>query len=123
MIITHQQTVNPFDEVVDVTKTTRLAAISEHCKVLATESLSYKCGEHSSVVQPHPRTVSIEYSCNPCLYSVIIVIRHRDRLHETLGFVITTAWSYRVNISPVFFCLRMHMRITIYFACRGNKYP
>ena len=45
------------------------------------------------------------------------MISHGDGFLETLGFIIYTSWANRIYISPIFFCLRMHQWIAIYFRC------
>jgi len=49
------------------------------------------------------------------------MIRHRQRLSEALGFIITTARPDRVHVAPIFLRLRMNQRIAINLGRRSRQ--
>ena len=67
----------------------------------------------------HARSVGIENPRDLDGQSVLTVIVEKQSFGTALAFVITGPRSDRVDMAPVLFRLRMHLRIAIDLAGRG----
>ena len=108
VIITHQQTVNAFDQIIHITKTPGLGSIAKNSKVFSTQCLPDKCRQCTSIIQSHTWTISIKYPYDPCFHTMKSMIGHGNCFLETFCFIIYTSRTNRIYISPVFFILRMN---------------
>jgi hypothetical protein len=67
------------------------------------------------VIQLQPWAISIEYSHDARVDSVVAVIGHRCSFGESFRFDVNGAWADRIHVPPVALCLGMHGWIAIAF--------
>jgi hypothetical protein len=72
-------------------------------------------------VRAHPRAVSVEDARDAGIDPLLAVVCHRQRLRVALGFVVDPAWPDRVHVPPVGFGLRVHLRVAVNLARRGEE--
>src|SRR6185295_20356757 len=109
----HQQPHDSVDQVAHVGEGPRLSAVSIDTKRLPFQRLNDKVRHDAAIIWTHSGAVRIEYPHEPRIQPMIPVISHRHRLAESLGFVVYTTRPHRIYVTPVFFGLRVNLRITI----------
>ena len=96
-----------------------MLSVAIDCEVAASQRLNDKIRDYPAIVLLHARTVRIEDSRNPRINLVLPVIVHHQSFGYPFALVITTAYSDRVDVSPILFGLRVFRRISVYF--RGGR--
>ena len=109
------------DQVVDVAEAPRLGAVAEDGDRLALHRLAHERWDRAAVVGAHPRPVGVEDADDRGVDALLAVIGHRQRLGVALRLVVDTAGADRVDMAPVGLRLRMHLRITVDLARRGQQ--
>ena len=109
------------DQVVDVAEAPRLGAVAEDGDRLALHRLAHEGRDRAAVVGAHPRPVGVEDADDRGVDALLAVIGHRQRLRVALRLVVDTAGPDRVDVAPVGLRLRMHLRITVDLARRGEQ--
>src|SRR6478736_4874731 len=97
----HHQTINPLDEIGDVTKTAGLFPSAKNRDRGASQSLTDESRDNPPVVESHPRAVSIKYPDDPGLHFIGPVIGHRQRFGKALGFIVTATGADGIDVAPV----------------------
>src|SRR6266404_4958842 len=122
-MVAAQETENAFDEVGHIAEAARLAAVAEHCQVLAAQRLRDEVRHDTPILLAHAWPKSIKNTNDPRLHAVRPLIRHRDRLGEALRLVVHAARADRVDVPPVVFLLRMDERIAVDLGRRRPEKP
>jgi hypothetical protein len=73
------------------------------------------------VVRAHARSVRVEDPRDPGVHALLGVVRHRERLGVALRLVVDTAWPDRVDVPPIGLGLRVHLRVAVDLARRGEQ--
>src|SRR5690606_6884054 len=123
MVFGKEQAVQAFYEVVHITKRPCLAAVAIDRETFTTDCLAHKIGDDPAIIQAHSWTIGIEDPCDPGIDTMKIVVSHRHGLHKPLGFVVHPAWSDRIHIAEIRFCLWMDFWVAIDLRCRSNQDP
>src|SRR2546430_14555290 len=111
----------PPDQVVHVTEATSLRTVAEHRERLVLEGLAHEGWDRTPVVRPHSRPVRIEDANDRGIHALLAVVRHRHCLAVALRLVIDAARADRVDVPPVALRLRMHLRVAVDLARRGEQ--
>ena len=109
------------DLVVDVGERPRLGAVAVDRDRLARQRLGEEVRHRPPVVGPHARAVGVEDAHDAHVEAVVAVVRHRHRLGEALGLVVDAAGADRVDVAPVGLGLRVHERVAVDLAGRGQE--
>ena len=112
---------DPANQVVHVAEAPRLRAVAEHRDRLPVERLAQKRRDGAAVVRPHPAAVGVEDPHDPGVDALLAVVRHHQRLGVALGLVVHPARADGVDVSPVRLGLRVHLRISVDLARRGEQ--
>ena len=112
---------DPADQVVDVTEAPRLRAVAEHRDRLPVQGLAQKRRDRAPVVRPHPAAVGVEDPHDPGVDALLAVVRHHQRLGVALGLVVHPSRTDGIDVSPVGLGLRVHLRIAVDLARRGEQ--
>ena len=111
----------PFDQVVDMAKASRLQTVAIDGDVLAGDRLADDVRHHSAVIRPHAWAVRVEDSRNPCVATPASEEIEGERLRRSLAFVVAGARAGTADRSAINLSLRMHLWIAIDFAGRGQQ--
>ena len=111
------------DEVVHVTEAPRLRAVAVHGERFVRERLADEVRDRAAVVRPHPRPVGVEDPDDAGVHALLAVVRHRQRLGVALRLVVHAARADRVDVAPVGLGLRVHLRVAVDLARRGEQEP
>ena len=111
----------PADEVVDEAEAARLRAVAEHRQRLLLERLADEGRDRAAVVRSHARPVGVEDAHDRRVDALLAVVGHRQRLGVALGLVVDAARADRVDVAPVGLRLRMHLRVAVHLARRGEQ--
>ena len=114
---------DPADEVVHEAEAPRLRAVAEDGDRLAVERLAQERRDRAAVVRAHPRAVRVEDPDDRGVHALLAVVRHRERLGVALRLVVHAARADRVHVAPVGLRLRVHLRIAVDLARRGEEEP
>ena len=79
--------------------------------------------DRATVVRPHARAVGVEDPDDRRVDALLAVVRHRQRLGVALRLVVDAARADRVDVAPVGLRLRVHLRIAVDLARRGEQEP
>src|SRR5438876_2986011 len=109
------------DQIVHVAKASRLRPVAEHCERFALERLPDKRRNRATVVRPHPRSVRVEDPRDRRVDSLLPVVGHRHRLGVALRLVVDAARADGIDVAPVGLRLRMHLRVAVDLARRGEE--
>ena len=111
----------PADQVVDEAEAARLGAVAEHGQGLRRERLAQEGGDRATVVRAHARPIGVEDPDDRRVDALLAVVRHRQRLGVPLRLVVDPARADRVDVTPVGLGLRVHLRIAVDLAGRGEQ--
>ena len=111
----------PADEVVDVAEAPRLRAVAEDRDRLLLQRLADEVRDRAPVVGAHPRAVGVEDPDDRGVDALLAVVGHRQRLGVALRLVVDAARADRVDVAPVRLRLRMHLRVAVDLARRGEQ--
>src|SRR3989442_14909396 len=112
--------VDTVDQIGDVEETSRLFSVAIYGEGLSGERLVYKIGKRPPVIQAPSRTVGIENAHDSRVYAVETVIGHGHRFGVAFRFVVHSARTDWIDVTPVFLVLRRDFRIAIALA-RGSQ--
>ena len=111
----------PADQVVDVAEAPRLRAVAEHRQRLALERLADEVG----IARPSFGRIRGPYVLkmrdDRRVDALLAVVRHRQRLGVALRLVVDAARADRVHVAPVGLRLRVHLRVAVDLARRGEQ--
>ena len=71
----------------------------------------------------HARAVGVEDPDDRRVHALLVVVRHRQRLGVALRLVVDAARADRVDVAPVGLGLRVHLRVAVDLARRGEQEP
>src|SRR5581483_11596126 len=111
----------PADQVIDVAERARLRPVAVDGQRLAVERLVDEVDRSAAVVTAHARAVGVEDARDARVHSLLLVVRHRQRLGVALRLVVDAARPDRVHVAPVGLRLRMHLRVAVHLARRGDQ--
>ena len=109
------------DQVVDVAEAAGLGAVAEDGDRLALHRLADEGRDRAAVVRAHPRPVGVEDPDDRGVDALLAVVGHRQRLGVALRLVVDAAGADRVDVAPVGLRLRVHLRIAVDLARRGQE--
>ena len=109
------------DEVVDVAEAPRLRAVAEDGQRLLLERLAHERRDRAAVVRPHAAPVGVEDADDRRVEALLAVVGHRERLGVALRLVVDAARPDRVDVTPVGLGLRVHLRVAVDLARRGEE--
>jgi len=81
------------------------------------QRLHDKITYYPSIIGMHSGTIGVEDPGNFDSQLMLTIIIKEECLRASLPLVIAGTESDRVHIAPVWFCLRMHFRVSIHFGC------
>ena len=109
------------DEIVDITETPRLLAISIERDVIPAQRLHNEVRHDAAIIRMHARAIRIEDPRNFDVELMLPVIVKEQRLRAAFAFIVTRPRPDRVHIAPIAFFLRMDGRVAIDLRRRGLK--
>lgn len=112
-----------FNQVIDIAKRTALLAIAVDRDRLPLQSLNDEVRHNASVVGVHAWTVGVEDPHDLDVEIVLAMIVKEQRLGAALSFIITSARTYRVDVTPVAFGLRVDRGVAVDLGGRGLHDP
>ena len=118
-----RQAIDAVDQVGDEAEASGLVAPTENSQGFTAKRLAHHRREHSTVVEPHARSVGVKDPNNPGLHPVVAVVGHRDGLGEALRLVVAASRSDRVDVAPVILALRMDFGVAVDLRRTGQKEP
>ena len=77
--------------------------------------------DRPAVVRAHARPVRVEDPDDRRVDALLAVVRHRQRLRVALRLVVDPARADRVHVAPVGLGLRVHLRVAVHLARRGEQ--
>jgi len=107
------------DQIMDVLERSSLRTITVDGHVFTLQSLNDKVGNDSSIVWVHPGTKSVEDSSDSNINTVLPHVTVSQGLGNSLSLVITCSGTDTVDVTPVFFSLRVLLWVTVDF--RGGS--
>src|SRR5579863_1964562 len=113
MFIAAREADDAFDQVIDVTKAPRLAAVAVNREPLATESLHHEVRDDAAVAGVQARAIGVEDAHHARIHAARTVVSHDHGFAEALGFVVDRARTNWIDVSPIGFLLRMLERVAI----------
>ena len=113
----------PADQVAHVTERARLAAVAEHRDRPVRQRLAQERRDRAAVVRAHATAVRVEDPHDRRVHALLAVVGHRQRLRVALGLVVHAARPDRVDVAPVGLRLRVHLRVAVHLARRGDQEP
>ena len=117
------QTHKSLNEVIDITKRTRLSAVAVNGQILALQGLHNEIGNHPTIIRQHARTIGVENTDYPNINIVLAVIIEKQGLGTTLALIITCADADRIHTSAIRLRLGMHLGIAVDLGSRGLENP
>lgn len=96
-----------------------MAAIPVDSDVLASKRLYDKIGNYSTIVGVHARTVGVEYTHHPDIQFVLAIVIKEQCFSAPLALIVARAQTDWVDVPPIIFPLRMHLRISVDLTGRG----
>ena len=109
------------DQIVDVLERSSLGTITVNSHVFTLESLDDKVGNDSSVVWVHSWTESVENSSNSNINTILPHVTVSQGLGDSLSLVVTCSGTDTVDVTPVFFSLRVLLWVTVDFRGGGDE--
>ena len=104
-----------------VAERARLGAVAEHRDRPVLQRLAQERRDRAAVVRAHPRPVRVEDAHDRGVDALLAVVGHRQRLGVALGLVVDAARADRVHVAPVGLGLRVHLRVAVDLARRGEQ--
>ena len=89
------------DEIINVTKRSRLLTVAEDCQVTPEQCLNDEAGHDTPVIWMCPRPIGIEYSSDFYLDAVLPVVIEKQSFRTPFTLVITGSRANWIDITPV----------------------
>ena len=115
------RSVEAADQVVDVAEGAGLRAVAEDGQRLVLERLADEGRDRAPVVGAHARAVGVEDPGDAGVHALLAVVGHHERLGVALRLVVDAAGADRVHVAPVGLRLRVHLRVAVDLARRGDE--